>query len=145
MAVEGVDGDESGLVLSMRALLGTLLCANLLVVGLAAPSQAEENRSVMTDDATTALQLSGSKLGRGMANLGMGWMEFGKQIYVVGEEEGWLWGLSRGPIDGLGMTLARTVGGIYEILTFPIPIPSQYQPLIHPPYVWQPELPLEER
>jgi hypothetical protein len=43
------------------------------------------------------------------------------------------------------MTLARTVAGIYEIFTFPIPIPLHYQPLIQPPYVWQPELSPEKR
>ncbi|OLD74828.1 MAG: hypothetical protein AUG95_01395 [Nitrospirae bacterium 13_1_20CM_4_62_6] len=50
-------------------------------------------------------------------------------------------GALRGPIDGLGMFVARTVAGAYEVLTFPIPLPPRYQPMLFPEYIWQPELP----
>ncbi len=81
------------------------------------------------------------KLLRGVANLSTGWIELGKQPYLVGAEHGWVMGVLRGPFDGIGMFVARTVGGAYEILTFPLPIPPSYRPLVQPNFSWQPELP----
>lgn len=82
----------------------------------------------------------GTKFVRGVANLATGWVEIPKQVYVVGSNEGWVAGALRGPFDGLGMFVARTVAGAYEILTFPIPVPPQYQPLVQPAFVWEAEL-----
>ena len=82
----------------------------------------------------------GTKLSRGAANLVTGWIEVPKQIYRVGKEEGWLIGALRGPIDGVGMCVARTLAGAYEILSFPLPLPFQYQPMLQPEYVWQADL-----
>lgn len=82
---------------------------------------------------------AGKKLVRGVVNLGTGWLEILKQPYVIGQRHGWLAGMLRGPIEGLGMVVARTVGGAYEILTFPVPIPPGYRPMVEPGYVWQGE------
>jgi putative exosortase-associated protein (TIGR04073 family) len=86
-----------------------------------------------------AVQGSAVKLARGIANIGLGWIDLPKQTYLIGRKEGWLRGLVRGPIDGFGLWLARAVAGGYEILTFPVPVPKNYQPLIRPDYAWQPE------
>jgi putative exosortase-associated protein (TIGR04073 family) len=83
----------------------------------------------------------GTKLTRGVVNLATGWMEVPKQIVVIGREKGWAAGVFRGSIDGLGMGLARTLAGAYEILSFPLPLPSRYQPMLLPDYVWQAEMP----
>lgn len=83
----------------------------------------------------------GTKLFRGMINLTTGVGEFPKQIYLVAQKEGWMQGLVRGPVEGLGMFIARTVAGAYEVATFPLPIPPGYQPMLLPEYVWQPEPP----
>lgn len=97
-----------------------------------APAQAE-TAPVLSHMAT--------KLIRGVVNFATGWAEVPKQIYLIGREEGWTTGMIRGPIDGLGMFAARTVAGAYEILTFPLPIPPGYQPMLQPDYVWQAEPP----
>jgi putative exosortase-associated protein (TIGR04073 family) len=81
----------------------------------------------------------GAKLARGSANVVTGWAEIPKQIYLVGKKEGWVQGTFRGPLEGLGMFIARTVAGAYEVLTFPIPLPPRYQPMLLPDYVWQEE------
>ena len=86
-------------------------------------------------------QQIGTKFVRGVANIATGWVEIPKQIYVVGSNEGWVAGALRGPFDGLGMFAARTIAGAYEILTFPIPVPPHYQPLVHPDFVWEAEPP----
>lgn len=81
------------------------------------------------------------KLLRGAANFCTGWAEFPKQVYLLTREQGWLVGMTRGTMEGLGMVGARTVAGAYEVLTFPVPIPPDYQPMLKPDYVWQPEPP----
>ena len=85
-----------------------------------------------------------TKFTRGAANIATGWMEMPKQVYLVGRREGWVTGALRGPIDGLGMVIARTIAGAYEVLTFPLPLPPQYQPMLLPEYIWQPEPPAEQ-
>jgi putative exosortase-associated protein (TIGR04073 family) len=79
------------------------------------------------------------KLGRGLGNLTLGWVEVPKQVTCVSRERGWLSGIMRGTIDGVGMSVARMIAGVYEIVTFPIPIPPRYQPMVMPEYVWNPE------
>lgn len=79
----------------------------------------------------------GTKFVRGLANLVTGVGEFPKQIYLIGKNEGWVQGTFRGPVEGLGMFIARSVAGVYELATFPIPVPPGYQPMLLPEYVWQ--------
>jgi putative exosortase-associated protein (TIGR04073 family) len=81
----------------------------------------------------------GAKFVRGSANIATGWVEIPKQIYLVGKREGWVQGTFRGPLEGFGMFIARTVAGAYEVLTFPIPLPPRYRPMLLPDYVWQEE------
>ena len=92
--------------------------------------------AVYAEEESLVLQ-SGKKLARGATNLATGWLEVPKQIYEVGQVEGWFAGILRAPFDGLGMSLARTIAGAYEILTFPVPAPLHYQPLLQPAYVWE--------
>lgn len=91
---------------------------------------------VFAEEEPLALQPA-KKLARGVTNLATGWLEVPKQVYEVGREEGWLVGLARAPFDGLGMSVARTVAGMYEMVTFPIPAPFDYQPLLEPTFVWE--------
>lgn len=80
-----------------------------------------------------------NKLVRGVANVGTGWLEFPKQIYMTCKEEGALKGATVGPIKGIGMTLVRTISGAGEALTFFIAYPGFYDPYFDPEYVWQKE------
>lgn len=117
----------------MRVRAGAL--AWVFAVGmswLVLPAYADAEKSGVAERA-------GAKLVRGVVNVATGWAEIVKQPYRIGTQDGWLAGMLRGPIEGLGMVLARTVGGAYEILTFPFPIPPGYQPMVEPNYVWQRE------
>jgi putative exosortase-associated protein (TIGR04073 family) len=105
----------------------------------AVPASADEPSAETPSEARPVPLQIGVKLARGAANFVTGWVEVPKQIYLVGNKEGWLMGSFRGPIDGLGMFVARTVAGVYEVVTFPLPIPPQYQPMLKPEYVWQPD------
>lgn len=106
----------------------------LCLLSIASAAQAEEPG--------LATQI-GLKLARGAANFCTGWVELPKQMYLVTQERGWLIGLTRGTFEGLGMLGARTVAGAYEVLTFPLPIPPHYQPLMQPDFVWEAEPPRE--
>src|SRR3989338_9553658 len=76
-----------------------------------------------------------TKLGRGVANALTGWVELPKNIYNVSVEENALAGVTLGLAKGAGMTIVRTGAGIYEIATFPFPLPQDYKPILEPEYV----------
>jgi len=76
------------------------------------------------------------KLGRGLANILTGWIELPKNIYDVSVEENPLAGLTIGLAKGIGMTIVRTGAGIYEVVTFPFPIPEDYGPVLEPEFVF---------
>ena len=75
------------------------------------------------------------KLGRGVANIITGWVEIPKNVYETTQDENILMGLTVGLAKGLGMSVIRTGAGIYDTVTFPFPIPQDYEPLLEPEYV----------
>lgn len=114
-----------------------------LALTAAAPGSAEEPAApqetppAADTEAPGIPQQIGAKLARGVTNFCLGWTELPKQIYLVSRDEGWVAGMLRGPVDGLGWFTARTIAGMYEVFTFPLPLPPRYQPLVTPDYVWQ--------
>ena len=122
----------------MKGLIRAVMMGSLLLWSGVTASADEPSAGTSNEAQPVPLRI-GTKLARGAANFVTGWVEFPKQIYLVGNKEGWLMGSLRGPIDGLGMFVARTVAGVYEVVTFPLPIPPQYQPMLKPEYVWQPD------
>ena len=77
-----------------------------------------------------------TKLGRGVANTLTGWVELPKNIYSMSVEKNALAGMTLGLAKGAGMTIVRTGAGIYEIATFPFPLPENYKPILEPEYVF---------
>ena len=75
------------------------------------------------------------KLGRGLANTGLGWVEFFKGIQEVGEEKGFWAGATWGPLYGAVNAARRTAVGVGETLTFPIPGKNNYDPILEPEFV----------
>ena len=80
---------------------------------------------------------AGKKLGRGLANLLAGWVEIPKGIQSVGNENGFLAGITWGPIYGVGNALVRTGAGAYEVATFPVPVDGKYDPILEPEFPLQ--------
>jgi putative exosortase-associated protein (TIGR04073 family) len=74
------------------------------------------------------------KLGRGAANVLTGWVEIPRQVHDASVDENVLNGLTVGLAKGIGMTLLRAAVGVYEIVTFPAPVPGEYQPILEPEY-----------
>lgn len=81
-------------------------------------------------------QDSFSKLGRGVANTLTGWIEIPKNIYTLSVEKNAFTGATLGLAKGAGLTVVRTGAGIYEIATFPFPLPQGYKPILEPEYVF---------
>lgn len=77
-----------------------------------------------------------TKLGRGVANTLTGWVELPKNVYDTSVEDNALTGMTLGLAKGAGMMLVRTGAGIFEIATFPFPLPENYEPLLEPEYVF---------
>ncbi len=88
---------------------------------------------VLAEQETGALVVT--KLFRGIANAATGWMEIPKQMSLTWQGQGPGVGLSWGFIKGVGWAIARSVGGVYEIVTFPFPIPEEYKSIMQPEYV----------
>jgi putative exosortase-associated protein (TIGR04073 family) len=76
------------------------------------------------------------KLGRGIANIVTGILVLPGSIARETEEDG-AEGIPAGIGLGLGRTVARELVGVYEVVTFPIPVPHDYAPILEPPYPWQ--------
>jgi len=77
----------------------------------------------------------GKKLGRGIANTAFGWLEIPKGIEKVGDENNFLAASTWGVIYGSGNAIVRTLAGVYEVVTFPVPAPANFEPLIKPEFV----------
>ena len=105
--------------------IAAVLVLAVLLVGIGQPAFAEQDTG----------RLIATKLFRGIANAGTGWMEIPKQIILTSQEEGTWKGISWGLVRGIGYAVGRSVVGGYEIATFPIPVPERFRPIMHPEYV----------
>ena len=75
------------------------------------------------------------KLGRGLANVGLGWVELFKGMQSVSDEKGFWAGLTWGPLYGAANAIKRTGVGVAETVTFPVAGPNHYDPILEPEFV----------
>ena len=78
------------------------------------------------------------KLGRGLANVATGAIEIPKAVQETFYEEGPVAAVSWGLMDGVYKFFARTLVGVYEVVTFPIPFPADYAPIVEPEFLFSP-------
>ena len=77
-----------------------------------------------------------TKLGRGVTNLATGPGEYIVQ-FEAGTEEGNIFAnLVYGIVRGTMYAAAREVTGAYDVVTFPIPLPAHYAPIMEPATVF---------
>ncbi|PWB81303.1 MAG: exosortase system-associated protein, TIGR04073 family [Candidatus Methylomirabilota bacterium] len=75
---------------------------------------------------------------RGATNAALGVVtEVPKTVYYDALEDGPLYGLTVGALEGLSWGIARTLTGVYEIVTAPFPIPEGYRPIYQPQYPFE--------
>lgn len=122
----------------MRKYLVVMALLVLALAGTVEMAQADD-RNVDSASPQEVVDGMANKLVRGVANIGTGWMEFPKQIYLTCRDDGFAKGLTVGPLKGIGMTVVRTVAGAGETATFFLAYPGFYDPYFDPAYVWQKE------
>ena len=79
------------------------------------------------------------KLGRGLGNLLFGFLEVPINIVDAAEEDGYIAAVTYGVGKGVGMFALRTGVGIYEVVTFLIPLPFHYEPILEPEFLMSDE------
>lgn len=75
------------------------------------------------------------KLGRGAANTITGFLEVPANIVDVVEEEGPIAAITYGIARGCAMAVLRTAVGVYELVTFALPFPENYEPILEPEFM----------
>jgi putative exosortase-associated protein (TIGR04073 family) len=73
------------------------------------------------------------KLGRGICNSVTFPLEIVEQINRTNINDGPMAAVTLGLLKGVGMAALRAVVGVYEIATFPIPLPKHYDPILTDP------------
>lgn len=73
------------------------------------------------------------KLGRGVSNLALGWIEIFTTIEDTGKSDGIVGAATYGFLKGIAKAIQRTAVGVYETLSFPIPVPADYKPILTKP------------
>jgi len=77
------------------------------------------------------------KLGRGTANVATCPIEIVYRIGEANKESGPFAAVTWGLVNGVWRTVVRAVVGVYEIVSFPVPIPADYKPVIDDPeFFW---------
>ena len=77
------------------------------------------------------------KLGRGLVNTVTGVVEIPKKVILTCKNDNPVLGLTWGWVKGAAVGLLRTAAGVYEVLTFPIPAPADYEPMVQPEFVFE--------
>ena len=91
----------------------------LLAISLVAPAYCEDN----------ALK----KLGRGVCNCVTFPFEIFNQVGKTNNTDGPFAAMTFGLIKGVAMTGLRAVVGVYEVASFPLPLPDGYKPILTDP------------
>jgi putative exosortase-associated protein (TIGR04073 family) len=80
------------------------------------------------------------KAARGVDNTLLGLVaELPKTMYYQSQEHGLPYGMTVGAFQGIAVGLTRTGVGLYELATFPVPVPPGYQPILSPQFSLEPQ------
>ena len=116
--------------------IGVMLIGSVLCAGLAAadslppmPGSAQPTEGFKLDP---ALGLPLTKLGRGVGNILVGWVEIPATMHSEYKESDPVTGLTTGFFKGFVKGVIRTLVGAFETITFPFPIPEHYAPILPP-------------
>jgi len=76
------------------------------------------------------------KAGRGLAGMTTSVLEVPGNMVAESHAQGPGVGIPLGFVKGLGMIIVRTLVGVYEFVTAPLPAPANYRPILHPEFPW---------
>ena len=80
---------------------------------------------------------AGGKLTRGLMNVVTGWLELPNEIVDTTQQQNVLVGATWGTLKGLVKGVVREAVGVYETITFPVPVPANYAPILSPAYAYE--------
>lgn len=83
------------------------------------------------------------KFGRGLINTALGVIEIPKQSVKRSIDTGSSYGYISGFFVGIGYFVLRELAGVYEIVTFPVPLPAHYAPVMDPLLGYKPKVVLK--
>ena len=92
--------------------------------------------SLVLVPATASADSAARKVGRGLANLGLGVLAIPGEMVKETQENGPARGLTLGFAMGIGMMVVRELLGVYEVLTCPFEVPEGFEPIIDPEFPW---------
>ncbi|MDD4201952.1 MAG: exosortase system-associated protein, TIGR04073 family [Candidatus Omnitrophica bacterium] len=108
----------------MRKVFACLMVMALVLSVM--PAFAAEGDSVVDHPAA-------KKLGRGLLNIVDAVCEIPGTMMRTGNAEGAGKGLTVGLFNGVKNTVVRAVVGAYEVVSFPFPVPADYEPILDEP------------
>jgi len=107
----------------MKKLIAVLMIIGMVVA--ATPAMAGGGESVGDNPAV-------QKLGRGTMNILDATVEIPGTMIRMGEEKGGQ-GVFEGVFVGAVNMVKRAAVGVYEVVTFPFPVPADYEPILDEP------------
>ncbi len=78
----------------------------------------------------------GSKLGRGLTNVVTSPLEYILQTVKLAKDHDGATAVFGGWANGTWFMIQRVCVGVYEIVTFPVPLPAKYGPVLDPDTSW---------
>lgn len=80
------------------------------------------------------------KAARGVDNTVLGLVaDWPKTMYYRSKQHGLPYGMTVGFFQGLAVGVTRTGVGLYELVTFPVPAPAGYRPILDPQFSLEPQ------
>jgi putative exosortase-associated protein (TIGR04073 family) len=107
----------------------------VIVIGMTSPALA--NISGSSDETRDHSYLNGmvTKLGRGIANVATCPLELVRTPTLVGRQQGYVAALTVGISQGVWRTAQRGAVGLFEVATFFVEIPDNFEPIMKPEFV----------
>ena len=78
-----------------------------------------------------------AKFDRGLTNILTGPGEYLLQFYESSEKYSPVEAAFRTVFKGTFLTVLRELAGVYDVVTFPFPLPAGYEPIMRPPTVFE--------
>jgi len=76
------------------------------------------------------------KAQRGFLNIALSPIEISNELFKEKKNDtfppSWVAGIGR----GIAFTMGRALVGAYELITFPLPLPANYKPILQPEFAW---------
>lgn len=88
--------------------------------------------------AATQMEAKGTmarKFQRGLINIGLSPIEISHELHKEKRTDAYLPSWIPGAFRGSAFMVGRALSGAYDLVTFPVPLPSGYEPLVYPELV----------